>query len=86
MAGRLSLDIKSEEARALATQIARATGQRLTQAVTVALRERLARIEAPEALAQELIELGRDRASRLKEPWRSADHADLLYDERGLPR
>jgi len=82
----MSLNIKNEEAHALATQIARATGESLTQAVTVALRERLARIEAPDALAQELIELGRDCASRLEEPWRSADHADLLYDERGLPR
>ena len=35
---------------------------------------------------EELRELGRDCARRLKEPWRSADHADLLYDEKGLPR
>jgi len=32
------------------------------------------------------MDIGRDCASRLKEPLRSADHADLLYDERGLPR
>src|SRR5262245_24983497 len=38
------------------------------------------------ALAAELLALGQDCASRLKEPWRSADHAELLYDERGLPR
>jgi hypothetical protein len=38
------------------------------------------------ALAAELLALGRDCAARLKEPWRSADHAELLYDERGLPR
>jgi len=38
------------------------------------------------ALAAELLALGRDCAKRLKEPWRSADHAVLLYDERGLPR
>ena len=25
-------------------------------------------------------------ASRFKEPWRSTDHGELLYDERGLPR
>jgi len=37
-------------------------------------------------LAAELLALGRDCAARLKEPWRSADHAELLYDERGLPR
>jgi hypothetical protein len=38
------------------------------------------------ALAAELLALGRDCAARLNEPWRSADHAELLYDERGLPR
>jgi hypothetical protein len=38
------------------------------------------------ALVAELLALGRDCAARLMEPWRSADHAELLYDERGLPR
>ena len=82
----MSLNIKNEEAHALATRLAKATGESLTEAVTVALRERLARIEAPEALERELLELGQDCAWRLKEPWRSADHADLLYDEIGLPK
>lgn len=82
----MSLNIKNEEAHVLAAKIAGATGESLTEAVTVALRERLARIEAPDALAGELLELGRDCARRLKEPWRSGDHADLLYDEKGLPR
>jgi hypothetical protein len=38
------------------------------------------------ALAAELLALGRDCAARLKEPWRRAEQAELLYDERGLPR
>ena len=38
------------------------------------------------ALAAELLALGRDCAARLKKPWRSADHAELLYNARGLPR
>lgn len=86
MVENMSLNIKNEEAHALATRLAKATGESLTEAVTVALRERLARIEAPEALERELLELGQDCAWRLKEPWRSADHADLLYDEIGLPK
>ena len=81
----MSLNIKNEEAHALATRIARATGESLTEAVTVALRERWARLESPDALADELLALGRDCASRLEEPWRNADHAELLYDEKGLP-
>ena len=82
----MSLNIKNEETHALAVRVAKATGESLTEAVTVALRERLARIESPAALEQELLALGRDCAERLKEPWRSADHADLLYDEQGMPR
>jgi hypothetical protein len=33
-----------------------------------------------------LLAIGKDCAARLKEPFRSADHGDVLYDERGLPR
>ncbi len=36
-------------------------------------------------LAERLLAIGKDCAERLKEPFRSADHGDLLYDERGLP-
>lgn len=39
-----------------------------------------------ENLALCLLAIGRDCATRLKEPYRSADHGDLLYDELGLPR
>jgi antitoxin VapB len=82
----MSLNIKNDEAHALAIRVARITGESLTQAVTTALRERLARIEAPDALAEELLALGGDCAARLQEPWRGVDHDALLYDERGLPR
>ena len=34
---------------------------------------------------ERLLTLGREIAAALPEPWRSADHADLLYDEHGLP-
>ena len=37
-------------------------------------------------LADRLAAIGKDCAARLKEPFRSADHGELLYDERGLPR
>jgi prevent-host-death family protein len=44
------------------------------------------RAEMESDLALRLIAIGRDCAAHLKEPYRSIDHADLLYDERGLPR
>ena len=81
----MSLNIKNEEAHALAVRVARLTGESLTEAVTTALRERLARVEAPDTLVEELLALGRDCAARLDAPTRTIDHGALLYDEKGLP-
>ena len=44
------------------------------------------RREQGASLADRLVEIGQDCAKRLKEPYRSVDHNELLYDERGLPR
>ena len=84
----MSLNIKSEEAHRLAQELARLTGESMTAAVTQAVRERLDRVRREQAvsLADRLLAIGKDCASRLREPFRSVDHADLLYDERGLPR
>lgn len=86
----MSLNIKNEEAHRLAGHLAKLTGESLTQAVTVALRERLERLEAQgksqNDLAERLLAIGRDCARHLTEPYASADHGDLLYDERGLPK
>ena len=38
------------------------------------------------SLAERLLAIGRDCAAHLREPYRSADHGELLYDERGLRR
>ena len=84
----MALNIKNAEAQRLTQELAALTGESLTTAVTEAVRERLDRLRGKRrgGLAQRLLVIGRDCAPRLKEPWRSADHADLLYDERGLPR
>jgi antitoxin VapB len=84
----MSLNIKSEEAHRLARQLAALTGETMTAAVINALREQLERACAKRdsGLAGRLLAIGRDCAARLKEPYRSADHGDLLYDERGLPQ
>jgi antitoxin VapB len=56
-------------------------------AVTEAVRERLDSLHGDEAvgLAERLLAIGKDCAVRLKEPFRSADQGDLLYDQSGLP-
>jgi antitoxin VapB len=84
----MGLNIKNEETHQLVRELAERTGETMTAAVTAAVRERLERVrrEQGESLADRLLAIGRDCAARLKEPYRSADHADLLYDERGLPR
>ncbi len=84
----MSLNIKKKEAHRLAEELARLTGESLTTAVTEALRERLDRVRDAQrtSLSDRLLAIGKDCAKRLREPYRSADHGELLYDERGLPR
>jgi antitoxin VapB len=86
----MSLNIKNLEAAALARQLATATGESVTRAVTVAVRERLARVRSEEdgagsERAARMREIARDAVGRWVEPYRSTDHGDLLYDEAGLP-
>jgi antitoxin VapB len=84
----MSLNIKNKEAHKLAQQLAKFTGESMTEAVTEAVRERLERVRRERAvpLSDRLMEIGKDCAAHLKEPFRSVDHGDLLYDEKGLPR
>lgn len=84
----MGLNIKSEETHRLVKELAAITGESLTAAVTEAVRQRLdrARRQRNSGLADRLLTIGRDCAAHLKEPFRSGDHADLLYDEQGLPR
>jgi antitoxin VapB len=84
----MSLNVKSDEAHRLARQLAQLTGESMTSAVTRALAERLERVnrERGGGLANRLLAIGQDCAAHLKEPYRSIDHGDLLYDDQGLPR
>jgi antitoxin VapB len=84
----MGLNIKNKDAHKLAQQLAGITGESMTKAVTEALRERLKRVRArdTEKLSDRLLEIGKDCAGRLKEPYRTADHGDLLYDDKGLPK
>ena len=84
----MGLNIKNQEAHRLASQLAKATGETMTEAVTKAVRERLERVRGQRGsgLAERLLRIGKDCAPRLKEPFRSRAHGDLLYDEKGLPQ
>lgn len=83
----MSLNIKDRTAHALAQSLAKETGETMTQAVTIAIRERLARVRRrrePEATVADLLAIGRRCASALRR--RPTDHGKMLYDEQGLPR
>jgi antitoxin VapB len=84
----MGLNIKNREAHLMAEELSKLTGESMTTAVTIALRERLNRVRQQKSLglADRLLAIGKDCAARLKEPFRSADHGEILYDERGLPR
>lgn len=84
----MSLNIKNDEAHRLAQELAALTGESMTTAVTRAMRERLERVrrERNTALSDRLLAIGKDCAPRLKEPFRSDEHGDLLYGENGLPQ
>jgi antitoxin VapB len=84
----MSLNIKNEKTHRLVRELARATGESMTTAVEKAVRDRLERVRAKKdgGLAAQLLEIGRECAAHLKEPYKSIDHAELLYDEKGLPK
>jgi antitoxin VapB len=84
----MSLNIKNEETHRMAKELARTTGESMTAAVSEAIRERLERVKgkSKKDLAERLLEIGRDCAAHLKEPFKTIDHGELLYDEKGLPK
>jgi antitoxin VapB len=84
----MALNIKNERTQKLARELARLTGESMTAAITEAVRERLDRVrgEAGDGLADRLVRIGKDCAAHLREPFRSVDHGELLYNEKGLPR
>lgn len=85
----MGLNIKNDETYLLARDLARLTGETMTGAITVALRERLAREKRQRdvsARVERLLAIGRRCAESLQPGPSAAEHGDLLYDDRGLPR
>lgn len=82
----MALSIKTDEADRLARELAAATHESITEAVTVALRERLARVRTPPEpdiiTAARLLAVDFETGSA-HDP-RSDDEV-IGYDERGLP-
>ena len=81
-----SLRLKDPEAHRLAQAISRMTGESIARVVTEALRERYAKIKrlTGKASVQELLAIADRAAAHVKRPY--IDHAELLFDEDGLPK
>jgi antitoxin VapB len=83
----MSMNIKDRNTHDLAREVAKETGETITKAVNVALRERLARLRESRQKRKKLaalLEIGRQGAKMFPGP--QMDHAELLYDENGLPK
>jgi len=82
----MGINIENPETQRLIRELAGLTGQGQTEAVTTAVKEKLERIQR-KGLAERLLAIGRETAPLFKEPYRSIEHGDLLYDkETGLPK
>ena len=87
MASTSQLNIKNPEARELALKLSRLTGESITDAVTMALKERLERKQgskSKEGVAEKLMEIARRSAALPVLDPREPD--EILYDEFGLPK
>lgn len=84
----MSLNIKNEDTHRMARELARLTGESMSAAVTEAVRERLERVRGNDrkSMSERLMEIGKDCAAHLKEPYKSMNVDELLYDENGLPK
>ena len=80
----MSLNIKNEETHRMAQELAALTGESLTAAVTEAVREKLARVKG-KTISERIAKIRKEVAKELKGE-RLPDHAELLYDDRGLPK
>jgi antitoxin VapB len=85
----MALNIKNAETYRLIRELADVTGESMTAAVTVAVRERLERLahaaDEPN-MAERIHEIAADIRSRLPDDFFDIEHGELLYDEDGLPK
>jgi len=84
----MALNIKNKRTCDLIAELAKLNEESLTEAVTIAVEERLERTKRHKkgGLAEKWLRIARETGPLIKEPWKSTPHGDLLYDEKGLPK
>jgi antitoxin VapB len=87
----MALHIKSEQVDLLARKVAKKTGETITEAISVALAERLARLQNQtrdneEELLRDVRAITARVSSKFRNDKRTArELIDALYDDEGLP-
>ena len=83
----MGLNIKNPRTQQLARELAALTGETITASITQAIEEKIASIKREQSdLIDRWDAITEATAHLWKEPYRSMDHGDLLYDEKGLPK
>ncbi len=87
----MSLNIKNPETYRLVKELADATGQSMTAAVTEAVRERLRQVRAEqpddvETRLQRMLDLAAVIRDNAPPGYFDQDFDELLYDQKGLPK
>lgn len=87
----MSLNIKNPETYRLVKELADATGQSMTAAVTTAVRAELERVRAGqpddvETRLKRILDLAAVIRDNAPPGYFDQDFDELLYDEKGLPR
>ena len=79
------MNIKSDEAYAIASELAGLTGESLTHVVLEALRARRRELSKAKKV-QEIMEFCRETAAMMSPETLALDIDEYLYDEDGLPK
>ena len=79
------MNIKNDEAYALASELAEQAGISMTQAVLEALRARKREVSKAQKV-QEIMEFCRETAAMMSPETLALDIDEYLYDENGLPK
>jgi hypothetical protein len=85
----MALNIRSKTTHRMAAEPAKPRGVTAAQTAADTARHDLERESsgaASQTPAEELLAIGQKCSSHISRPLRSEDHAELLYDEMGLPR
>jgi len=83
----MPINIKNPEVTRLVNELARETGETVTDAVRKAASERLARLHRQkQGVAEKLRAIADEVAKHASKEWLTWDYDADLYDEKGLPK